>query len=109
MNTIDKIISILLILSVIAIVIFVKPTTRLLVNSHKTIDSLKNEIIVRNQQINYQLMFVDSLAILNKQLQYHNDSLKNVKQQVKIKYEKIYVTISNANNNQLDSIIRTNW
>ena len=54
-------------------------------------------------------MFVDSLAILNKQLQYHNDSLKNVKQQVKIKYEKIYVTISNANNNQLDSIIRTNW
>ena len=47
MNTIDKIISILLILSVIAIVIFVKPTTRLLVNSHKTIDSLKNEIIVR--------------------------------------------------------------
>lgn len=51
----------------------------------------------------------DSLYKINVVLGEKYDSLDSAKTNVKIKYHEIYVYIKSANNQQLDSIIRTNW
>jgi hypothetical protein len=42
-------------------------------------------------------------------LEMRNDSLTEVKEKVKVKYEKIYIDIIHSTDSQLDSIIRSNW
>lgn len=42
-------------------------------------------------------------------LEMRNDSLTEVKEKVKVKYEKIYIDIIHSTDGQLDSIIRSNW
>lgn len=42
-------------------------------------------------------------------LELRNDSLSQVKEKVKVKYEKIYIDIIHSTDSQLDSIIRSNW
>ena len=51
----------------------------------------------------------DSLTGAVSALSAVNDSLESVKQEVKHVYHKIYIDISSASNQQLDSILRANW
>lgn len=73
------------------------------------VTKLKNSIAKKDSLINaYQqeaVKYEQKAQVFTAKI----DSLKDVKQKVKIKYREIYIDINNARNEQLDSIIRTNW
>tara|TARA_R110002167_G_scaffold46546_1_gene138752 strand:- start:452 stop:814 length:363 start_codon:yes stop_codon:yes gene_type:complete len=62
------------------------------------------EIDILNLKVQSQMytVSIDSLNILVRKI-------KSSKARVKTKYEKIYIFVDHATNNQLDSTIRANW
>ena len=91
-----------------AILIFRKPNK--INGTTSEVDKLKELVQQKDSLINaYQLKaegFEHNAQILSAKV----DSLDSVKQKVKIRYREIYIDIANAKrNDQLDSIIRSNW
>jgi hypothetical protein len=95
-----------IVLILFLVVILREPNTHL---PSSEVTKLKNSITKKDSLIKaYQQ---DAVKYEQKALIFTDkiDSLIGVKQKVKIKYREIYIDIDNARNEQLDSIIRTNW
>ena|SRR6056297_1107497 len=103
---------IFLLLSIIAIFVVINVLTELpsITDKRNTmIDSLTNQINLRDTLIIEKQEKIKNLKQQNTDLNFKIDSLKNLKKQIITEYEKIYITIDHATNYQLDSIIRANW
>ncbi len=80
------------------------------VDSHvKEVNDLEQQIAVWDSLINEQILITDSLKAEVDSLHIENDSIASSKIKVKHVYHEIYKDINIASNNQLDSIIRSNW
>ena len=90
------------------VIIFRKPNN--VTGTSSSIEDLKKTIQQKDSLINAYRLQAEGYEHDARIFSAKADSLDSVKQKVKIKYEKIYITIDNAaHNEQLDSIIRANW
>lgn len=72
-------------------------------------DKYEQKIKNQEQQINQWKKKAEDLKENKKLLLNQIDSLSHLKNKIKIKYREVYINISTANNNELDSLIRANW
>ena len=80
------------------------------VDSHvKEVNDLEQQIAVWDSLAHKQMLINDSLQAQVDSLHIENDSIASSKIKVKHIYHEIYKDISTASNNELDSIIRSNW
>ena len=87
-------------------IIFKKENVRII-----TTDTSVLEQKIRDKEIENNLLSqkIDSLLTNTSALYAQVDSLSTLKQKVKIQYREKYIYIDNATNQQLDSLIRSNW
>ena len=80
------------------------------VDSHvKEVDKLEQQIAVWDSLIQKQMLINDFLQLEIDSLHIENDSIASSKIKVKHIYHEIYKDINTDSNNDLDSIIRSNW
>ena len=90
----------------LACIIFRKKDVKII-----TTDTSALEQQIKDKQAENALLSlkVDSLLNQTSVLYAQVDSLSTLKQKIKIEYREKYIYIDNATNQQLDSLIRSNW
>jgi hypothetical protein len=75
-----------------------------------SVEKFEREIAKKQMEINLWKASAELLQENANILEAQVDSLNKLKQKVKIQYREVYTIINNnASNNELDSVIRSNW
>ena len=74
-----------------------------------SIEKYEREIAKKEMEINLWKASAELLQENADILKAQVDSLSKLKQKVKIQYREVYTIINSASNNELDSVIRSNW
>ena len=99
----------LLVIIILAGILLIFRKSVTIVDTPSKVIELKKAIARKDSLIKAYRQEAERLEFDAQSLSAEVDSLELIMQKAKIKYREIYINIDNAPNEQLDSIIRSNW